>query len=210
MKPELQKKLDALEQSMVEVRYRLCRNMPSYAISAEPGKGWRIEDPDKLWTLSSRFRLLGGKKAGGRFPNVLAAKRELLRIKEHFEAPLTRQEIISHFTLKWIRTEEQGPLLLMFRHALLEDDKEGALFLCSLMSGFTREAIPMKVGLHLGWFAEDLSDRQRKTVAAYNKIGPRKIFPGYARRALCSYKGISEKDKQWVLAYVNSLKAAAA
>ena len=92
------------------------------------------------------IRLMDGTKGGGKFKTFEEAEAEVERILRYMETELTRKEIIRHFTLKWIRKEEQAAEFLAFREALLSKDYLTAKETYTKKFGrFSREAIPDKV-----------------------------------------------------------------
>ena len=96
------------------------------------------------------IRMMDGSKAGGIFSTFEKAAAEVQRIVDNVLAPLTRREIVRHFTKRWMRREEQGEKLMAFRAALLNHRwKRAAVIFEKKFSNFTREAIPRKVLLQI-------------------------------------------------------------
>jgi predicted type IV restriction endonuclease len=96
------------------------------------------------------IRLMDGSKAGGMFLTFEDAEAELDRIIQKFLAPLTRKEIVHHFTLAWMRKEEQADELFALRESLLNAEwQKAADIFNTKLSNYTREAIPSKVILQV-------------------------------------------------------------
>ena len=117
-----------------------------------------IAKVDQQWAVmdqiggghSLNIRMMDGSKAGGVFPTFEAAEAELQRIVDRLMAPLTRREIVHHFTKKWMRREEQAKELFAFRAALLNHRwKTAAQIFEKQFSNYTREAIPGKALLQI-------------------------------------------------------------
>ena len=97
------------------------------------------------------FNFMDGTKGGGAFKSREAAEAEVVRIIEHFQAPLTSKEIRRHFSARWIRREEQKELLAKFKQALLDGRwKRAADIYNTAFSSWTKEAIPAKVHVQIG------------------------------------------------------------
>lgn len=96
------------------------------------------------------IRMMDGSKAGGIFPTFEKAAVEVQRIVDNVLTPLTRREIVHHFTKAWMRREEQGEKLMAFRTALLNHRwKAAAAIFEEQFSNYTREAIHAKVLLQI-------------------------------------------------------------
>jgi hypothetical protein len=112
---------------------------------------WRNGGTWQVWDTSGALNnnvihLMDGTKGGGDFKTFEEAEAEVERVFRYMETELTRKEIIRHFTLKWIRREEQADELLAFRQALLNKDYKSAQKIYSKkLSNFSRQAIPNKV-----------------------------------------------------------------
>jgi len=108
------------------------------------GKVWQVWETGVF--NDNVVRLMDGTTGGGNFNTFEEAEAEVEHIFRYMETDLTRKEIIRHFTLKWIRKEEQAKELLAFREALLSRDYKKAAHLYSKKLGnFSRQAIPQKV-----------------------------------------------------------------
>ena len=107
-------------------------------------KGWILADT--CFMLQAPFKLMDGTKAGGHFKTVKKAEAELVRVIKYIHAPLTDEEIMSHFDDEWIKEEEQAKDLFRFRSAIRNGRwKEAAEIYNKTFSNFTGEAIPNKV-----------------------------------------------------------------
>jgi len=98
------------------------------------------------FSFQSPFKLLDGRTAGGRFDTLEKAENALVEVIKYIHEPLTKSEIMGHFSTKWIKKEEQSAELFRFREALLKGKWSVAAKIYNReFSGWTKEAIPNKV-----------------------------------------------------------------
>lgn len=131
--------------TVTEIKYSLY-GVAHYSIYKN-GREWCVVQ--QCGGALSNVRMMDHSKAGGRFSAFYDAERELRRIFDNMLAPLGRKEIVSHFSMKWMRREEDSRLLIAFRKHLLSGDTSRAAKVYKKFSSWTREAIPEKVVLHL-------------------------------------------------------------
>lgn len=99
---------------------------------------------------SESVKLPDGTRIGGPFKSLVEGWREVGRVMDTFDLPLTRREIKHHFNLAWIRKEEQGKQLIKFRELILKGDYKKARRVCRGFSHYTMEAVPSRVLYKLG------------------------------------------------------------
>lgn len=148
-----------LKEDVFEIGKRLCRiTFSAGPFQVELERNLHVKP--RVWSVyvlesnvphfQPHYTLPDGSKNGGPYPNLDAACQEAKRVLNALDLPLSRKEIVHHFTKAWMRREEESALLFAFRGALLKEDYKQARKLFNKMSGYTKEAIPTRVQYKTG------------------------------------------------------------
>jgi hypothetical protein len=131
-----------LDKILVVMEYKLDDNI-KFELYKQSDDKWCVFTDHRFCDSENKFKIFGDEKFGGLFNSLYDAQTELVRICQFYITPMKNKHIKKHFSMRWMKKEEQSEELIRFRTALLNGHwKRAANIYNNQLSHWTKEAIP--------------------------------------------------------------------